>query len=317
MNAGIFAEWLRAQGYHVFRTASSYWYDAGPRVLQAFPYHWVIRPTEKELLDCLVQNRAIALRYSTPVDNTVGRLSYHAVYDKPNYKLNDLERRTRQNIRKGMKNCRVESVPFELLAEDGWLLETDTATRQGRKVMMSKDIWRKRYLSAADLPGFEAWGAFAEDRLVASLITFQMEDCCEMISQQCHRDYLKARVNNALSFLITQKMVERIGIKSIFYTIQSLNAPASVDEFKFRMGYRAKPVRQRIVFHPVLAPIFNKFTYSVVQRIFNQKPENSSLAKMEGMLRYYLEGKYPLTEQDWPNCLIGCKFGLDEAVSYG
>ena len=37
MNSETFAEWLRRQGHRVYRTASSYWYEAGPRVLQAFP----------------------------------------------------------------------------------------------------------------------------------------------------------------------------------------------------------------------------------------------------------------------------------------
>lgn len=315
MNAEIFAEWLRRQGYSVVRTTSSYWYEASPRVYQAFPYHWVIQPKEEELSSFIGQRRAIALRYSTPVDSPIGCISYHAIYDKPSYTLDGLDRRSRQNIRKGLKNCSVEPISFERLAEDGWLLEMDTASRQGRQVTISEEIWRRRYMEAADLPGFEAWGAIVDGRLVASLFTFQMEDCCEMISQQCHRDYLNARVNNALSFVVTQAMINRTGIRSVFYTLQSLDAPASVDRFKFRMGYTAKPVRQRVVFHSLLAPVFNKATYAVVKLMFRCKPNNSSLAKMEGMLRFYLEGKCPPTEQDWPPCLVDRKIGLVEALN--
>ena len=49
MNPEIFAEWKRRQGYQVLQTASSYWFNQGPRVFQAFPYHWVIEPTEKDV----------------------------------------------------------------------------------------------------------------------------------------------------------------------------------------------------------------------------------------------------------------------------
>ena len=317
MNADIFAEWLRRQGYSVLKTANSYWYEASPKVYQAFPYHWLIQPEEEELLSVLRQKRAIALRYSAPVENTLGCISYHAIYDKPNYTLDSLDRRSRQNIRKGLKNCQVEKISFERLAEDGWLLETDTASRQGRQVKISKEIWRRRYIAASDLQGFEAWGALVDGRLVASLFTFQMEDFCEMITQQCHRDYLNARVNNALSFVVTQTMINRTGIRSVFYTLQSLDAPASVDHFKFRMGYIAKPVRQRVVFHPLLSPIFNRATYAVVKQVSDRRPDNPFLSKMKGMLQFYLNGKNSLTEQDWPECIIDRKVELLAQIQGG
>lgn len=303
MNAENFAEWLRRQGYRVVRTPSSYWYEVSPRVYQAFPYHWVMQPPEDELSRFLRQNRAIGLRYSTSVDRPMGCISYHAVYDQPSYTLDGLDRRSRQNIRSGFKNCRVELISFERLAKDGWSLEKDTLDRQRRHVNLKEETWRQRCMAAADLPGFEAWGALVDGRLAASLLTFQMEDCCEMISQQCHRDYLRARVNNALSFVVTQTMVSRTSIQSIFYALHSLDAPASVDEFKFRMGYTAKPVRQRVVFHPWLAPVFNRASHAIVKQLLRRYPGHPTLAKAEGMLRFYLEGKRPLNEQNWPECL--------------
>jgi len=313
MNAENFGEWLRIQGHNVVRTTSGYWYDASPRVYQAFPYHWVIQPTEVELLNLLRQKRAIALRYSTPAANPFGCISYHAIYDEPRYTLDSLDRRSRQNIRKGLKNCCVEPISLERYAEDGWLLEVDTESRQGRKVKTSKKKWHRRYMAAADLPGFNTWGALVDGRLVASLITFQIEDCCEMISQQCHRDYLNKRVNNALSFVVTQTMINRTDIKSIFYSLQSLDAPESVDQFKFRMGYKAKPVRQRVVFHPLLAPFFNTVTHTIIRWMFSRQPHKSSLAKAEGMIRFYLEGKRSLAQQNWPKCLPDFKSDLNEA----
>ena len=314
MSSEIFAEWLRRQGYSVIRTDSSYWYEAGPRVYQAFPYHWLIQPTESELVTLLRQKRAIALRYSAPLESPFGFISYHAVYDKLSYTLEGLDRRSRQNIRKGLKKCEVEPISFERLARDGWLLEMDTATRQGRRVTISKESWRRRYMAAKDLPGFEAWGALVDGRLAASLFTFKIKDCCEMISQQCHHAFLKARVNNALSFVVTKNMMESTGIRSIFYTLQSLNAPESVDQFKFRMGYKPKPVRQRVVFHSSLSPIFNRTTHVAIRQLRDRLPNSTFLSKMEGMLRFYLKGKYPPDRQDWPKCLSERKNQLLEIM---
>ena len=95
MNAETFAEWLRRQGYHVVRTPSSYWYETSSRDYQAFPYHWVIEPDEGELNQLLRQNRAIALRYSTPFTAPRGKLSYHVVCQDPAYELATLPRQAR------------------------------------------------------------------------------------------------------------------------------------------------------------------------------------------------------------------------------
>lgn len=312
MNVEIFSKWLHRQGYRVLRTPSSYWYEVTSRVYQAFPYHLVIEPTEEELSVFLRKNLAIGLRYSTPIGAPIGCISYHVVYDEPSYTLDRLDRRSRQNVRAGFKNCRVESISFERLAEDGWLLEKDTQARQGRRVKQSEQKWHKRCMAAADLAGFEAWGALVDGRLCASLLTFQMEDCCEMISQQCHRDYLSARVNNALTFSVTQTMINRANIQSIFYALHSLDAPASVDQFKFRMGYTAKPVRQRVVFHPFLEPVLNAASYGLVKWVAGRQPNNGSLAKMEGMIRFHLEGRRSPIEQYWPKCLADRKSELLE-----
>lgn len=303
MNADIFARWLQKQGHKVIKTESSYWYEAGPRSFQAFPYHWLIQPGKKELSNLMRQHKIITLRYSTPVQSPRGCISYHAVYDETEYILDGLDRRSRQNIRTGLRNCEVEPIPLERLAEEGWYLEEDTTKRQGRQLEMDQDAWRRRCLVAAGLPGFEAWGALVNGRLAASLLTCQVDDWCVMISQQCHHDFLRSRVNNALTFVVTKTMVDRVEIRSIFYALHSLDAPSSVDTFKFRMGYRAKPVRQQVLFHPWIQPFAHRFSHSVLEKTHQHYSSNRFWAKAEGMIRFNLQGNRPLGEQNWPECL--------------
>ena len=303
MNPEVFAEWLRRQGRHVIRTESSYWFDQGPRVYQAFPYHWVIQPPENELLQFLRQTPAMGLRYSTSLDFPIGHISYHAVYEGNSYGFESLGKWARKNVRRGLKNCSVEPISFERLFEDGWLLQRDTLDRQGRELNLTKDIWHKICFSAKDLPGFEAWGALIDGGLAASVITFLMDDCIYMLYQQCYREYLTEHVNNALSFVVTQSMISRSEVRSILYGLHSLDAPPSVDEFKFRMGYTAKPVRQRVVFNPWLKPFFNRGSYALIRGLRNFWPGNPTLAKAEGMFRFYLEGRRPLNQQTWPEVL--------------
>ena len=305
MTPDVFAEWLRGQGQKVVRTASAYWHSQGPRVFQAFPYHWILRPSEEELRGLLREHGIIAVRYSTPPDAPLGCLSYHVVYEKPTYDFEDLGKWARKNVRRGLRNCAVEQVPFDLLAREGWALQQDTLERQGRHVRLSRQDWRRRCESAATLPGFEAWGALVEGALAASVTAFQMGDCCYLLSQQCRQEFLTVNVNNALSFVVTKAMRGRPGVRTIFYGLHSLDAPASVDEFKLHMGYMAKPVRQRVVFHPRLGPVFNPVTHALLKFMKRLRPGNPMLSKAEGMVRFYIEGKRPAEQQRVPEALRG------------
>ena len=300
MNADNFAEWLRKQGHLVVRTESSYWYDAGPRVMQAFPYYWVIEPSEEEINTLLRRHNLLAARYSTPLHSPMGTVSYHIVYEEPEYTLETLDRRSRQNVRKGLRNCNVEAITFERLAEEGWELEKDTLDRQEREGQFDQESWYKRCMAAKEIPGFEAWGALVGDTLAATLLSFQDDDWCVLIFQQCRREFLNNRVNNALTYEVTRIMTERENINSVFYALHSLDAPPEIDEYKLRMNYIAKPVRQRVVFHPLIRPLMNPVSYRVVNWLQSKRPASHQLAKAEGMIRFYLQGKQPLGKQDWP-----------------
>jgi hypothetical protein len=303
MTPDTIAEWFRWQGNRVVHTTSSFWVQVGPRVLQAIPYHWIIRPTEEELTELLHQERAVALRYSTPWEMSQGMASYHAVYEQRSYGFENLGRWARKNVRRGLKNCTIEPVPLELIAQDGWDLQVDTLNRQGRHFKLDRSSWERMGRAAGDLPGFDGWGAFVDGSLAASVITLQVDDCAYMLYQQCLRQFLPRHVNNALSFMVTQALLARPGVRTILYGLHSLDAPSSVDEFKFRMGYTAKPVRQRVVFHPMLRPFFNPTSHALLKHACSLRPGDPILAKTEGMLRFYLQGLRPLEQQDRPDAL--------------
>jgi hypothetical protein len=98
-------------------------------------------------------------------------------------------------------------------------------------------------------------------------------------------------------------MLSRPGVKTIFYGLHSLDAPASVDEFKFRMGYIASPVCQRVLFHPWLRPLVNRPSHAVLRCLRQWRPHSPTLAKAEGVCRFYLDGQRPTHQQRWPECL--------------
>jgi hypothetical protein len=319
VSAEIYAEWLRRQGHRIIRTESSYWYDAGPRVLQAFPYHWLIRPSAQELRDLTLGGGNIAVRFSSPVDAPEGMISYHVVL-QGSYQLEMLRPQARNAVRRGLEQCRVERISLERLAKEGWILQRDTLQRQGRLRSMTQAVWERSCLSAVDLPGFDAWAAIVEGELAATILTTRIGDTQCVPCAQANSKHLKMHVNNALFFAASCEILAREGVRSIFFSLHSLDAPESVNEFKFRMGLMAKPVRQRIAFHPLVWPLANRFVQRTLSKWTARHPDDRLGAKAEGMLRFHLQGRLPLDEQCWPACLSEYKakvLGSEVAESGG
>lgn len=303
MNAETFAEWMRRQGHHVYRTASSYWYDAGPRVLQAFPYHWLIKPDEKAIRDLMFEHGIVAVRYSTPLDFPNGMVSYHVVLHKP-YELDMLKPQARNGVKRGLKNFNIEQISFERLATEGWILQQDTLARQDRLRSMTQEQWECLCRSAEGLPGFEAWAAISKDNELASaVIICRMANDFNVPYAMSHSRFLSDHVNNAIFFAVSRELLGRENVRGIFFTVQSLDAPSNVDEFKFRMGFEPRAVRQRVDFHPFLNPFANSAAHTLTRKLLEHAPSNPVLAKAEGMLRFHVEGKRSIAEQNWPKCL--------------
>jgi hypothetical protein len=302
MNIEIFSEWLRRQGHHVFRTASSYWYNAGPRVLQAYPFDWLIQPSKQELRELTVGKSNLAVRYSTPFDAPDGTVSYHVVLNNP-YDIEMLRSQARNGISRGLESCHVERISCGRMAKEGWILQKDTLERQGRSSSMKQSEWECLCGSTADLPGFEMWAALVGDELAATILTVRIDDTFYVPYAQCYNKFMCLHANNALFYVASRDMLSQDGVKKIFFSLHSLDAPESVNEFKFRMGMIAKPVRQKVVFHPLVRPFATGAMHKYLKKWMARDPENSFLAKTEGMLRFYLQGKLPLAEQDWPKCL--------------
>ena len=314
MNSEVFAEWLRRQGHRVIRTENSYWFNQGPRVYQAFPYHWMIRPSDEELRSLLCDNYIIGARYSAPVDHQEGSISYHTICDDKGYSLMSVDGSSRSQVRRGLESCTVKPISLEQYAEEGWGIQQDTVSRQGRSISNLNESWRDMVLSAVGLEGFEVWGAIVKDRLAATVFFVQLDDCINLLFQQSLREYLPFKVNNALSFMVTQELINRPSVKLLHYGLHSLDAPASVDKFKLSMGYSIRPVRQRIILHPAIPRVIIPSANMILKGSSKLFPKNNTLCKTEGLLRFYTNGLLPIADQQLPELLVKRK---EELIQMG
>ena len=313
MNAEIFAEWMRRQGRRVFRTSSSYWYEAGPHVLQAFPYHWLISPSEDEVRTLMLSDGMLSVRYSTLLNSPVGKISYHIILHNP-YNVDRLKPQAREEVIRGLEFSRVEQISFERLATEGWSLQQDTLERRNQSRTMTRQDWERICRSAADLPGFEAWAAVSDGELAAAVIICQIDNTWCMPYELSQRKFLSKRIDNALCYEVSRNLLSRENVEGIFFKVQSLDACSTADDFKLQMGLIPRPVRQRVDFHPWLRPLATTATQRLFESLVQRKQGMPLLAKTEGMLRFYIEGKQPIMKQNLPTCLISGKRGNRKPV---
>lgn len=284
MNVEVYSEWLKRQGKRVVRSQSSLWHGEDFRSLRSFPYHVSIQPSKSELADLTNDQRASVLYYSSPATTNDCSGGYHVVLNRQPYTLETLRPWARKNVRRGMKNCTVERISFNRYLNEGWELREDTLRRQQRNAGDSEGKWRRRFESAADLPGFEIWAAIVGSRLAATLVTFRLERYCYYVLQQCHRLFLSQHVNNILTFYVTGAMINSGAFDTVFYGTSSLDAPPSVDEFKFRMGFCARPVSQQVYFHKCLSPFVNRASRFLVRRCVELRPASRVFRKINGLI---------------------------------
>ena len=296
-------EWLKRQGYHIIKTETSYWYDPCPKVFQAFPCNQLINPSNAEIKNFFKKNNALAMRFSSSPNLSEGIISYHVIYNKKRYELEDLPKKARHDVVKGLKYAQYEPITMSRLANEGWKLHHDTLIRQGRKNAESKNFWENLCQSAEGLSNFEAWGALYKGLLTAAIFSCSIGDTVNIMYQQSLSEHLRFGINNALIFTFTQEVLKRPEIRCIFYGHQSLDAPPSVDEFKFRMGYQAKLVKQRVVINPLISSLIKPYLQFLIKQMTKVFPSNCSLAKAQGMLGVYFKGKHSLTDQEYPSIL--------------
>jgi hypothetical protein len=88
---------------------------------------------------------------------------------------------------------------------------------------------------------------------------------------------------------MTRQKLATPGINAVSYGPESLDAPESLDTFKFRMGYQKRPIKQKIVFHPWARPFVGAAMHKFLQFLSNIKSQSDTFRKMEGVIRFYRE----------------------------
>ncbi len=244
-----------AAGFKTHRSASGCWYEAGPRFLLGVPTHIPIDVTRGEATSILRATGALGLRYVTARADR-GRASWQMTARGADYSMNAFSANTRSKIRRGLRNNVIRRITGAELCEHGERAFLDTVARQGRAERYGLDRWR-RLLAAADrTDGIEIWSAWKDGELAAYLLVMVFQDTCELYEARSRDDMLRFYPNNALIYTVTEEMLVHRGLAQVTFGIEGLEELESLDQFKLAMGFERRPIRQHVIFHPLLrAPL--------------------------------------------------------------
>jgi hypothetical protein len=285
VNRDSMATFLERIGHRVVRGESCHWYTQGARFWAAFPHSKPVAPSRSELATVFEKTRCLGLRYVSSPDG-LGRESYALMLDDPSYDLDSLSSNTRSKVRRGLKQCEVRRLDASFARAHGHRANEDTLRRTG----FTRDMydWNRYWDAVASTPDIEVWGALRGSELLAYLVAIPLEGCAEIPVARSSDDGLRHYPNNALLFTVAHTLIRQPGIDRILFGLESLEAVAGVDSFKESMGFFRRPIRQRIVFHPLVEPIVRaRVTGRIARALVKRRSASMFWRKVEGLLLFH------------------------------
>jgi len=255
LDAAGLAAFYERSGVRVAKSQSAWWYEAAPRFLLALPSHRALSLPAGEAAELIRRERLAGLRYIC-AESDGGRASFQIVCDTADYNLEKLSANARSKIRRGLSRNEIRRVSGSELAAVAEGAFVETMQRQNRESPAALATWRRMLVAADQEPAIEIWTAWHEGEFACYLIAVMIDDVCEFFQARSVNHMLKHYPNNALIYTLTEEMLVRRGLREVTFGIESPEPVEELDAFKLQMGFRKKPVRQRVIFHGALRAAF-------------------------------------------------------------
>ena len=284
LDAERFAAFYERSGVRVAKSASSWWYEAAPRFLLALPSHRPLVLPAAEARDLIRRESLAGLRY---ISGEGGRDSFQIVCDDPGYSLEKLSANTRSKVRRGLSRNEIRRISGRELATLAESAFVETMERQNRASAAAIDTWKRMLAAADDEPAIEIWTSWHEGEFASYLVAVRIDDVCEFFQARSVNRLLKHYPNNALIYWLTEEMLVRRGLREVTFGIESPEPVEELDQFKLQMGFRKKPVLQRVVFHPLLDRAFSLGPIRRLAISSGSRPTaDVRLRKLAGILKF-------------------------------
>lgn len=186
-----------------------------------------------------------------------------SVGDIKGYSLERLEKKKRNQIRRGLERIEVKEVSnLNQIIKESYEINISALSRQNRVAKgypSNFKKWQKEIQKTFNLPGREMWGAFLKNKLVAYLRSYFVEDTIFITNTMSHTDYLSFYPNDALLFSYILHCKEKRELRTI--TLGLWCEKQSLNKYKEQMGFRRIDFPLFRYINPLLRPIVSLTRY--------------------------------------------------------
>ncbi len=265
-----FASFLSAQGFQIIKAGDELWVEKRRFFLENIPPHRRIHLSGWDAAKLFLCGYAL-LRYSC--EETEGRSSFEFVCEDKEYGMKALTEAAAWSTRKGLKKCTVRRIDFDLLGEQGCAINRSVFARQGRvglPVYTEPRLWKAYMAACKAFSEIEPYGAFAEGRLCAYVLTVPVEEYVYFYHPFAETESLKLCAMNALVFTVVQTLIQRPEVKRVSYGLEPLDPLPGLERFKHSMGFRKRNIGRRLVVNPLALLFLTPVGQSLAQVLFGR-----------------------------------------------
>jgi hypothetical protein len=250
------------------------------------PYFCFNAPSRAELRNVFWRGPAALATYSLRPDERFPANSWLYLCTDRAYSTENLTVSKRRDVRRGMRELRMETLSPDVLMVHGSDTFRDTLRRHGLQDATPEEF-RRQIARRAKCPGHLFVGAWKGHELAASLSIVEVEDWVEINTSASADAFLRYCPNDALIFYtVSHYLVER-GFRAVTFgasSIQPGSNRSSLHTFKMRIGFQAIPVHRAFTVHPLLRPFVNQLSWRGVNALLHYSPENLRLRRLSGVL---------------------------------
>lgn len=261
-----YTQFLRAKGLRTLAFGDGLWVEKRPFFWENFPPHSPVSLNNTEVRRLFLKP-AVAVRFTC--SETEGEPSFEYVCSKKELSLESLAPDARRRVRRGMEQCEVRRIEFDLLAKQGCAINKSTLARQGRTGVSwftDEKKWKEYMLRCACILSVEAYGAFVDGRLIGYSMIVTVDDYAYLHHTQAFTEDLKYSPINVLTYTVTKTMLERPEISHVSQGLESFVPLNEVERFKLSMAFRKNSLHRQVVVNPLAKPFFSESSIRIARQ---------------------------------------------------
>ena len=185
----------------------------------------------------------------------------------PQYDISKLSANNRSKVRRGLRRHEVRQITPSQMLNTGYASMADSQRRNNLEPP-SKEAFRRTWETAKVSDHRQIWGAMVQEEVAAYMIVRLCGPWAEIASCGSANAHLKNYPNHAMFTVVLKELLSRPEIESISYGLSSAQLDThanTLHSYKLSLRFEAIPVVRELHVHPMLKPIMNPATRSILR----------------------------------------------------